>query len=67
MADKRIINNGSLKPLCFPAMVCLLIVYRPGEDGDVQTPLLLIHSLSTDPLWKYIQNTVSPKPEELGH
>ena len=38
---------------------------RPGVAGAVlQTALLLINSVS-DGLWKYIQNSVNPKPEEL--
>ena len=38
--------------------ICSYIAYS-------QTPSWLGHSL-TDPLWKSLQNTFTPKPEELG-
>ena len=42
------------------------IFNRPGVAGAVlQSPPSLIDSVS-DGLWKYIPNTVNPKPEELG-
>ena len=41
-----------------------MVFNRPGVAGAVlQTALLLIKV--TDGLWKYIQNTVNPKPKKL--
>ena len=42
-----------------------IIINRPGVAGAVlQSPPSVINWLS-DGLWKYIQSTVNPKPEEL--
>ena len=46
------------------------LINRPGVAGAfLQSPPSFINSLInslTDGLWKYIPNTVNPKPEELG-
>ena len=48
----------------------ILLLFRPGEAGAVlQTQLSLTDWSSqsvSHPLWKYLQNTVSSKPWELG-
>ena len=54
-----------------PGLICSIGVFnRPGVARAVlQTPSSFIHSLSqsvSDPLWKYIQNTFTPKPKKLG-
>ena len=41
------------------------VFYRPGVAGAVlQRPVWLIHSL-TDPLWTYLQQTYTPKLQDL--
>ena len=47
--------------LCFPIIINRSCVTR----AVLQTPPLLINWLS-NPFWKYLQNTFTPKPWELG-